>query len=100
MSFYSYADLINEERIQELKGEGIGESSALSLSVGEGGGEGRVAGVGARKVSGGSFGGGGGVRRPEKISPPEEERERERGREKDKEVEGLEARLAGAVLEA
>ncbi|GAA5887777.1 hypothetical protein JCM6882_000749 [Rhodosporidiobolus microsporus] len=47
LSFYSYADLINEERIQELKGEGIGPAEV----AGAGGGA-REA--GSRTVSGGS----------------------------------------------
>ncbi|GAA5820560.1 hypothetical protein JCM11251_003049 [Rhodosporidiobolus azoricus] len=53
LSFYSYADLINEERIQELKGEGIGPAE-VQAPAGLGVGSSSAVAVGSRNVSGGS----------------------------------------------
>ncbi|GAA6028450.1 hypothetical protein JCM8097_007034 [Rhodosporidiobolus ruineniae] len=102
LSFYSYADLINEERIQELKGEGIGPTSAAEgplpsgaatpggLSATGAGGGGREA--GSRTVSGGSLGAALGGKKAAM------EKEKEREREGD-EQETLQARVAAVVLD-
>ncbi|GAA5999973.1 hypothetical protein JCM10207_005997 [Rhodosporidiobolus poonsookiae] len=88
ISFVSYADLINEERILELKGEAIPSASVEGVStpgLGVGPGAGGAAGstVGSRNVSGSSARKGAGIGAREDAAP----------------AEGLEAKMAAAVLE-